>query len=105
MIIKFANEELWNKHLASVFKRIWQYNMTINPEKCTFSVIAGKFVVFLLIGEGHRGEPKEVWGNHKMEEPSIKKELMQLNGMLITLNIFISNSPKHVFSFYKLLNK
>lgn len=36
MIIKSNKEEMHDKQLTSVYKRIQKYNMRLNLEKCTF---------------------------------------------------------------------
>lgn len=42
MIAKSNKEELHDKHLTSIFKRVQKYDMRLNPKKCTFGVIATK---------------------------------------------------------------
>lgn len=48
MIVMFGKMELYDQHLTRVFRRVWQYNMKFNLEKCTFEVRADKFLGFHL---------------------------------------------------------
>lgn len=47
-IVKSNEEGLHNQHLSRVLRRVWQYNMRLNPKKCTFGVRANKFLGFYL---------------------------------------------------------
>jgi hypothetical protein len=72
-----------------------------NPEKCTFGVKAGKFL-------GRRGieaNPDKCDAIIKMDTPSSKERIVTLNGMMTTMNKFISRSAQHALSFYKSLRK
>lgn len=48
MVLKFNQEKSHDQHLNQVFKKVWKYNMRINPKKCTFRVRADKFLGFHL---------------------------------------------------------
>lgn len=52
MIVKSCQEESHDQHLWMVFKRIQQYNMRHNLEKCTFVVKAGRFLGFYVTERG-----------------------------------------------------
>jgi len=49
MIVKSTKEYQHKVHLEPIFTRVHQYNMCLNPDKCTFRVKAGKFLWFYLI--------------------------------------------------------
>ena len=92
MVVKSTEESQHRHHLEEVFTRLRQYNMRLNPEKCTFRVKAGKFLEFYLSERGIEANPKKCRAVLEMEPPSSKERIMKLNGMLTTLNRFISRS-------------
>lgn len=49
IIIKFGQDELYTLHLQQLFRKVGQYNMRLNPKKCTFEVRVDKFFDFYLI--------------------------------------------------------
>jgi len=52
-----------SKHVADLeelFVTIARYKLKLNPEKCVFSVEAGKFLGFLLSERGIKANPKNV---------------------------------------------
>jgi hypothetical protein len=52
MIVKTKDEEDPSKDLEYVFQRLRQYNLRLNPLKCTFGMEAGKFLGFMLTSRG-----------------------------------------------------
>lgn len=54
IVMKSNQEESQDQHLSRVFRRVQQYNMKLNPEKCTFGVNAYNFWSFIVRKEGYR---------------------------------------------------
>lgn len=79
--------------------------MGLIPEKCTFKFKVGKFLGFYMKERGIEANSNKCRAVIKMEATTMKKEIMKLNGMLTSLNKFISRSAQQKFPFYKLLNK
>ena len=52
MLVKSQNEEIHLDDLQETFDTLRQYNMKLNPSKCTFRVSSGKFLGFMV---SHRG--------------------------------------------------
>ena len=48
MLVKSTTVELHIAHLAEAFLILKEYNMKLNPAKCTFGVSAGKFLGFIV---------------------------------------------------------
>jgi hypothetical protein len=92
MIVKSAEETQQRHHLEVVFSRVHQYNMRLNPEKCTFGVKAGKLLGFYPMERGIEDNPDICRAVLEMEPPSLKERIMKLNGMLMELSRFISRS-------------
>lgn len=64
MIVKSSEYELHDPHLNRIFQRVWQYNMRLNLEECTFRVIDGKFLSFYLEERGIKAN-ELIWGDHQ----------------------------------------
>lgn len=73
MIVKSAEEYQHKDHLETVFTHVRQYNMRLNPEKCTFGVKAVKLLGFYLIERGIEANP-EIRDVLEMEPPSRRSE-------------------------------
>ena len=43
MLVNLVKAELHVAHLAELFQVLENYNMKLNPTKCAFGVLAGKF--------------------------------------------------------------
>ncbi|RDX72063.1 hypothetical protein CR513_48509, partial [Mucuna pruriens] len=67
----FSKSSSKNRHceaLANVFAVLRKYKLTLNLEKCSFSVQARKFIGFMLIWRGIKANPREVQGNDQYVE-------------------------------------
>ena len=60
-------------HLADLrfaLERMRQYSLKMNPLKCAFGVSAGKFLGFIIHGEGVEIDPKRIEAMKKVEAPT-----------------------------------
>lgn len=89
MIVKSNKEQLYESHLTRLFNRIQEYNMRLNPKKCTFHVKAHIFLGFYLIQICIKVNLDKRETIIKTETLTTKEGIMKLNGMLIALNIFM----------------
>ena len=105
MIVKSVEESQHRCHLEKVFARAHQYNMRLNPEKCTFGVKVGKFLGIYITNGGIEANPDKCRAVLEMELPSSKERIMNLNGMLTVLSSFVSRSAQHALPFFRLLWK
>ena len=48
MLVKSTTTELLIAHLSEAFQILREYNMKLNPAKCTFGVSTGKFLGFIV---------------------------------------------------------
>lgn len=88
IIVKSSVDTLHTQHLHQVFERVRQYNMRLNPEKCTFAVRSRKFIGFYLMERGIEVNPEKCEVVIFIKAPTSKKDIQRLNGMLTTLNKF-----------------
>ena len=64
----YVDDMLWkslyeDNHLGDLretFDTLWLYNMKLNPGKCTFGVMAGKFLGFMVSQKGIEVNPEKI---------------------------------------------
>lgn len=47
------------RDLGEVFRQVCKYEMHLNPAKCTFGVVAGKFLGFMLTSRDIEANPNK----------------------------------------------
>jgi hypothetical protein len=72
MIVKSAEDSHQRCHLESVLARARQYNMRLNPKKCTFGVKASKLLGFYRMERGIEAGPNKCRDVLEMEPLSSK---------------------------------
>ena len=60
MLVKSSTIEQHIDYLASMFASFQLYNMSLNPEKCTFGVEVGKFLGYMVSHRGIKVNPKKI---------------------------------------------
>ncbi|XP_058761331.1 uncharacterized protein LOC131634721 [Vicia villosa] len=105
MIVKSREDTDHITHLERVFEQARSCKMRFNPEKCTFDVLAGKFLGFYLTERGIEANPEKCRALSELPTPNNKKSIQVLNRMLTALSRFVAKSAQHVLPFFKLLRK
>ena len=98
MLVKSREDE---DHLDN----LRQYNMKLNPSKCTFGVSLGKFLGFIVSQRGIEANPEKVRATLEMSSPKTIKEVQSLTGRVAALNRFVSKAMDKFLSFFKTLKK
>ena len=75
MIIKSKVRKGHIANLRKFFKRIKEYRLRLNPQKCTFRVTAGKLLGFLVSDRGIEIEPSKIKAILDMPSPKSEKEI------------------------------
>ena len=70
MFVKSITAELHIAHLAEEFQILKEYNMKLNPTKCTFGVSAEKFLDFIVNNQGIEANPEKIKAVLDMPSPS-----------------------------------
>jgi hypothetical protein len=92
--------------LEEVFRQLRKFNLRLNPDKCTFGVEAGKFLVFLLTSRGIEANPDKCKAVLEMASQRSIREVQQLTGRVAALSRFLSISTKKCLPLFKeLCNK
>ena len=60
MLVKSLDEEKHLDNLQEIFDMLRQYNMKLNPSKCTFGVLSGKFLGFMVSHRGIEANPDKI---------------------------------------------
>jgi hypothetical protein len=105
MIVKTKDDEDPSKDLGSVFQRLRQYNLRLNPLKYTFGMEAGKFLGFMLTSRGIEANPDKCREILDMISPRTLKDVQQLMGRIVALSRFLPASGKSCLPMFSILKK
>ena len=89
--------------LRLALERMHQYGLKMNPLKCAFDVLAGKFLGFIIHEKGIEIDPKRIEAMKKVEAPACKKDLQKFLGKVNYLRRFISNLSGKIDAFTPIL--
>ena len=79
--------------------------MKLNPGKCAFGVMAGKFLGFMVSQRGIEANPDKIQAIMEMKPPKNMKEVQSLNGKVAALNRFVSRATDKCLPFFCTLKK
>ena len=79
--------------------------MKLNPNKCAFGVLSGKFLGFMVSHRGIEANPDKIQAILNMKPPQNIKEVQSLTGRVATLNRFVSKATDTCLPFFKVLKK
>ena len=81
-------------NLRETFDTLRSYNKKLNPSKCAFEVMAGKFLRFMVSQRDIKANLDKIRAIIKMAPPKNVKEVQSLNGKVTTLNKFVSRATE-----------
>ena len=87
------------------FDIVRRYNIKLNPSKCAFGVLLGKFLGFMVSQRGIEAKPDKIQAILNIEPPRNVKEVQSLTGWVAALNRFVLKAIDKCFSFFKVLKK
>ncbi|XP_058189210.1 uncharacterized protein LOC131306800 [Rhododendron vialii] len=90
MIVKAKKREDHLSELRRFFERIRKYKMRLNPLKCTFGVMVGKMLGFMIRAHGIEVDPSKIKAILEMEPPQSEKEVRGLLGKIQFISRFIA---------------
>ena len=105
MLVKSTTAELHISHMAEAFQIMKEYNMKLNPAKCTFGVSTGKFLGFIVNNRGIEANPDKIKAVLDMPPPSNIKEVQRLTGRIAALSRFVSKASDKCQPFFQVLKK
>ena len=105
MLVKSLRKDNNLDNLRETFDTLRSYNMKLNPNKCAFGVMAGKFLGFMVSQRGIEVNPEKIRAIMELEPPMTVKEVQSLNGKIAALNRFISKATDKCLPFFCTLRK
>ena len=79
--------------------------MKLNPSKCAFGVLSGKFLGFMVSQRGIEANPNKIKAILNKEPPMNIKEVQSHTGRVTALNRFVSKATDKCLPFFKFLRK
>ena len=104
MLVKSKEEPTHLDDFKETFAILRQYQMKLNPSKCTFGVASGKFLGFMVSQRGIEANLEKVRAILDMASPKTVKEVQKLTGRIAALNMFVSIATDKCLPFFKTLN-
>jgi hypothetical protein len=89
--------------LCKAFDKMRRYGLKINPRKCAFGVLAGKFLGFIIHEHGIEIYPDRIKSIRKVGPPTHKLEMQKFLGKVNYLRRFISNLAGKIGAFTPIL--
>ncbi|XP_057452760.1 uncharacterized protein LOC130744605 [Lotus japonicus] len=105
MIVKTVKGGAHHEDLAEAFAQIRKYNMRLNPEKCSFGILGGKFLGFMVTSRGIEVNPDKCKAIVNMKSPSNIREVQRLTGRLAALSRFLPKAGDRAAPFFACLKK
>ena len=105
MPMKSQREDGHLDDLKVTFDTLHSYNMKLNPSKCAFVVMAGKFLGFMESQRGIEVNPNKIRAIMEMTPPRNIKEVQSLNGKVVALNRFVLKAMDKCLPFFRMLKK
>ena len=78
MLVKSLDEGKHLDDLQETYDTLRRYNMKLNPSKCTFGVVSGKFLGFMVSHRGIEANLEKIKAILDMKSPQNIKEVQSL---------------------------
>ena len=91
--------------LRDIFEILRKHKLCLNASKCSFSIVSGKFLGYMVTHRGIEVNLDQVKAINSLQSPRNPKEVHKLIGMTAALNQFVSRSAEKCRPFFQLLNK
>ena len=105
MLVKSLREDDHLDDLRETFDTLWLYNMKLNPNKCAFGVMTGKFLGFMVSQKGIEVNLEKISAIMELEPSRTVKEVQSLNGKIAALNRFVLKATDKCLPFFRTLRK
>lgn len=100
IVVKCRTRGKHAQHLKEVFRLLREYDMKLNPLKCTFGASARKFLGFMVTQRGIEVNSDKIKAVMETFALSSKKELQRLMGRLAALGRFIARLTDKLRPFF-----
>ncbi|GKD96069.1 reverse transcriptase domain-containing protein [Tanacetum coccineum] len=105
LVIKSYTKSEMLRDVDETFRTLQKINMKLNPKKCRFGAVEGMLLGYMISPEGIKPCPDKT--EVVLQLPSLWtiKEVQSLNGMLASLNRFLSKLAEKSLPLFKTLKK
>ncbi|XP_021991866.1 uncharacterized protein LOC110888658 [Helianthus annuus] len=103
LAIKSREENQMLADIEETFQTLREYNIKLNPKKCSFGVEEGKFLGVVVTQDGFKANPEKVASITRMPSHRTLKEAQALNGHLVAINRFLARHAERSLPFIKTL--
>jgi hypothetical protein len=105
VVITTRKEESLISDLAETFDNLYRYKLKLNPTKCSFGVLVGQLLGFLVSARGIEANPEKIQGILTMGKPTKLHDVQKLVGRVAALSRFIARLGEKALPFYALMKK
>ena len=105
MLVKSKEELTHLDDLKEMFATLKKHQMRLNPSKCVFGVVSGKFLGFMVSQRGIEANLEKVRAIINMASPRTVKDVQKLTGRIVALNRFVSRATDKCLPFFKTLKQ
>jgi hypothetical protein len=105
VFVKTQKDEGLISDLLETFDNLRKFKMKANLEKCTFGVLSGKLLEYMVSHRGIDPNSEMVLAITKMKPSESLHDVQKLMGCMATLSRFISQLSIRGLQFFKLLKK
>ena len=105
MLVKSNDEADHLDDLKETFNTLCKYKIKLNPTKCVFAVLSGKFLGFMVSQRGIEAKPDKIRATMGVKFHKTVKEVQSLIGKVVALNKFVSRATEKCLPFFKVLKK
>ena len=105
MLVKSKEEDHHLSDLGETFGTLRLYKMKLNPSKCVFGVLSGKFLSFMVSQRGIKANLDKIQAILEISPLRNIEEVQSLNRRVAALNRFVSRATDKCIPFFRTLRK
>jgi hypothetical protein len=91
--------------LRETFDNLDKYKLKLNPTKCSFGVLTGQLLGFLVSARGIEANPEKIQAILIMGKPTKLHHVQQLAGRLAAFSRFVARLGEKALPFYTPMKK
>jgi hypothetical protein len=105
VVITTRKEESMISDLAETFDNLNRYKLKLNPIKCSFGVLVGQLLGFLVSARGIEANPEKIQEILTMGKPTKLHDVQKLAGRVTALSQFVARLGEKALPLYALMKK
>nr|GFA44304.1 reverse transcriptase domain-containing protein [Tanacetum cinerariifolium] len=105
LVVKSHTKAEMVRNIEETFRTLHKVNRKLNPKKCSFVLVEGVFLGYVVTPEGIKPCPDKTAAVRQLPSPRTIKKVQSLNGKLASLNRFLSRSAEKSLPLFQTLKK